>query len=101
MERPGREYPITRFWYGKAARFKSIEELIDQDPLYFIWAVQTFQDVTPAQANHFKNKYGMELPDNVIAPKELKPYNPPKDIHKRPWDLTYKELCDQYMKGEL
>lgn len=99
MPGKGREYPITRFWYSKAARFKSIEELIDQDPSFFIWAVEKFQDVTPAQALHFKEKYGMDLPEEVIAPERLEPYNPPKKVEV--WDNTYKELCDKYETGEL
>lgn len=95
-DKTGGEYPIQRFWYSKAARFSSIEELIDKDPEYFIWAVETFQDVTPAQAEHFKEVYGMELPKWVISPEECVPYIHPKEAPLL--DPGYEELCKEYDK---
>lgn len=70
------EYPITKFWYSRKAG-QTIEEIIDTDPTWFIWAVETFLDVTPVQAAYFKEKYGMDLPDHVI--KDLPPYTYSKD----------------------
>lgn len=93
-DKTGGEYPISRFWYSKAARFGSIEELIDQDPLYFIWAVETFQDVTPAQAEHFRKVHGMDLPGWCIAPAECPPYTHPKGAPLD--DPDYMKLCEEY-----
>lgn len=90
----GGEYPIERFWYSKAARFSSIEELIDKDPQYFIWAVETFQDVTPKQAEHFKEVYGMELPKWCIAPADCPPYTHPRGAPLD--DPEYEKLCEEY-----
>jgi hypothetical protein len=67
------EAPITKFWYSRKAG-QTIEEIIDTDPQWFIWAVQQFQNVTPQQAAYFEQKYGMELPENVI--QDVPPYNP-------------------------
>lgn len=67
------EYPITKFWYSRKAG-QTIEEIIDTDPRWFIWAVTQFLNVTPDQASYFEQKYGMELPDNVI--QDVKPYDP-------------------------
>ena len=94
-----REFPIQKFWYGKGAAYKSIEELMEKNPGWFIWAVETFQDLTPQQAEHFKEVYGMDLPEDVICSRELldkinngKPY----EYQKGDTEEMYKELCRQY-----
>jgi len=89
-----REYPILRFWYGKGAKYSSIEELIDNNPSWFIWAVEKFQDVTPAQANHFKERYGMELPLEVIS--DVSPYEHTKNSPNP--DTNYMKLCEEYAR---
>ena len=94
-----REYPIEKFWYGKGAAYKDIFELIEKNPKWFIWAVESFQDVTEAQAEHFKKLWGMELPESVICPNIIleavlggKVYE-----HKKgDTDETYIELCKIY-----
>lgn len=88
-----RELPCSYLWYGKHA-YKPIEEVIDKWPDYFLWEVSSFLDVTPAQAEYFKEKYGMELPPEVIAPAEVQPYEYKKDSPEG----EYEELCNQYVK---
>ena len=90
-----REYPIVRFWYGKGARYRSIEELIDGNPKWFIWAVENFQDVTPTQAKHFSDKYGIELPTEVIA--DVEPYEHKKGSPSP--DTVYEDICKEYSKS--
>lgn len=86
-----REYPVHHMWYGKGAG-RTIEEIIDWRPDYFIWLVQTFLDVTPSQAAYFKKKYGMDLPKEYI--RDVQPY-----IHlKNSPTEEYKEVCE---KGKL
>ena len=85
-----REIPVTKMWYSKAARFKSTEEWIDQDPEHFIWAVDRFLDVTPKQAEYFKNKWGMDLPQEVV--RDVEPFNP--DLYK-----THREKDEAYLKA--
>lgn len=87
MERV-REYPIVRFWYSKAARFKSIEELMDNDPDYFLWALGAFQNITVDQANHFEEKYGLKIPPKFV--EDVPPY---EHMKGDPVEL-YQELCD-------
>lgn len=94
-----REFPIKRFWYGKGAAYKNIEELMEKNPGWFIWAVETFQDLTLQQAEHFKEVYGMDLPKDVICSQKLldmvnngKPY----EYQKGDNEEVYKNLCRQY-----
>ena len=94
-----REFPIKKFWYGKGAAYRDIEELIEKNPKWFIWAVETFQDVTAEQAEHFKKIWGMELPPQVIAKGELiESINGgvPYEYHKGDTEETYKNLCRKY-----
>lgn len=79
-----REYPVHHMWYGKGAG-RTIEEIIDWKPDYFIWLVQTFLDVTPSQAAYFKKKLGMDLPREVI--RDVVPYihhklSPPEEYER-------------------
>lgn len=87
------EFPVTHWWYGKHA-YRPIEEVIDKWPDYFIWAVQKFQDVTVQQAKYFKDKYGMELPAEVIAPAEVEPY----EYTKGSPEGEYADVCKQYVE---
>lgn len=82
-----REYPIVRFWYGKGARFKTIEELMDEDPDWFLWALEKFQNVTVEQAHHFKEKYGMNIPPRLVENV------PPYEHVKGDPESLYMELC--------
>lgn len=94
-----REFPIKKFWYGKGAAYRDINELMEKNSRWFIWAVETFQDLTPEQAEHFKEVYGMELPSEVICSQELldkinngKPY----EYQKEDTEDVYKDLCRKY-----
>ena len=87
------EYPVVEMWYGKLAG-SSIEKIIDLDPEYFIWIVKQFQDVTVQQADYFKDKYGMELPANVVAPPGTVPYQHKKDSPEK----EYINLCKTYWR---
>ena len=84
---PDREYPIARWWYT-SQRGKTIEETIDTNVNFFLWAVRTFQDVTPAQAEYFHRRYPkMEIPRRWIrnvTPYEHSPGDP---------DILYHDLC--------
>ena len=94
-----REFPIKKFWYGKGAACKDIEELIEKNPTWFIWAVEKFQDVTPTQAKHFKELFKMDLPDEVICSQELLDRingGLPYEYKKGDSEEVYKELCRKY-----
>ncbi len=90
------EWPIVKFWYTKY-KGKTIEELIDKDLEYFQWAVSTFQNVTPEQAEYYFQKTGKRLNPKVI--QDVEPYewqdgDPILDL--------YMELCEtQDLKGTL
>lgn len=94
-----REFPIKKFWYGKGAAYKDIEELIEKNSKWFIWAVGSFQDLTPSQAEHFYKVYGMRLPNELICSQELlneinngEPYEHKKGDSEE----VYKNLCRAY-----
>lgn len=105
------EYPITRFWYGKGAKYGSIEALIRENPQYFIWTVEKFQDVTKEQAELFHNIYGMELPQEVVCFSPIKeleiPLNgttytvrypfEPKDFPRSILGELYEKVCEEYL----
>ena len=87
------EHPCSYLWYGKHA-YKPIEEVIDKWPDYFLWEVSEFLDVTVQQARYFKDKYGMELPAEVIAPAEVEPY----EYTKGSPEGEYADVCKQYVE---
>ena len=72
---------------------------MEKNPRWFIWAVETFQDLTPSQAKHFAEVYGMELPNNLICSQELLDElngGVPYEYRKGDSEETYKELCRKY-----
>lgn len=85
-----REWPIVKFWYGKGAKYSSIEELIDSNPSWFLWAVDTFQDITPSQAQYWLDKYPElgPIPNEYV--KDVVPYRHTKDSP----DSEYMNLCE-------
>lgn len=90
----GGEYPVTKMWYGKGAG-RTIEEIIDWKPDYFIWMVDRFLDVSPSQAEYWNKKFpGMELPDYVISPADVIPYTYTKESPADEYEL----LCKEYSK---
>lgn len=94
-----REFPIKKFWYGKGAAYRDIDELMEKNSKWFIWAVETFQDLTPAQAEHFKEVYGMDLPSEVICKQELLDEinnGEPYEFKKGDTEDIYKEMCRKY-----
>lgn len=94
-----REFPIKKFWYGKGAAYKTIEELMEKNPGWFIWAVETFQDLTPEQAEHFKEVYRMDLPQEVICSQELLDEinnGEPYEFKKGDSEDVYKDMCRKY-----
>lgn len=94
-----REFPIKKFWYGKGAAYRDIEELMEKNSGWFIWAVERFQDLTPKQAEHFKEVYGMELPKELIcSQKILDKLNggEPYEYKKGDSEEVYKNLCRRY-----
>ena len=66
-----REWPIVKFWYTKK-KGMTIEEIIDKDVDWFLWAVKTFQNVTPKQAEYFFQKTGKKLHNSFI--QDVEPY---------------------------
>ena len=83
--------------YGMASMsflHKAIEEVMDKWPDYMIWCIECFQDVTVAQAKHFKERYGMELPAEVIAPAEVEPFV----FTKENTSEDYIDLCKRYIE---
>ena len=94
-----REFPIKKFWYGKGAACKDIEELMEKNPKWFLWAVETFQDLTPAQAKHFEKVYGMDLPKSLVCPQKLLDEingGLPYEFKKGDSEEVYKEMCRKY-----
>ena len=84
---PDREYTITKWWYT-SQRGKTIEETIDTNLPFFLWAVKTFQDVTPSQAKYFADKYpGHRIPEQWI--RDVTPY----DHVKNDPEVMYHDLC--------
>ena len=65
------EWPIEFFWYTRK-KGMTIEEVIDKDLDWFIWAVCTFQNVTPSQAEYFYKKTGCRLNKKLI--QDVTPY---------------------------
>lgn len=89
------EWPVTHMWYTKK-KGQTIEEIIDTDPDFFIWMVETFQNVTPKQASHFRQRTGIIIPGIFI--QDVEPYD---HIPADP-DKLYMELCDtQDLPGTL
>lgn len=88
-----REYPVTKMWYGKGAG-RSIKEIIDWKPDYFIWLVEKFLDVTPSQAKYFSDKFGINLPLEVISPSWIVPFSPHMNKKDSPFQI---EDIKQYL----
>lgn len=65
-----------------------MEEIITEDPDFFIWMVETFQNITPKQAECFYIKTGVRVPPECI--QDVTPY----DHHRDDPDRMYMELCD-------
>ena len=82
-----KEWPVTHMWYTKKCGM-TMEEIIDTDPDFFIWMVETFQNITPNQADHFYRKAGFRVPDECI--QDVEPYD-----HRTTDPVKlYMELCD-------
>lgn len=82
-----REWPIERFWYTRKKGL-TIEEIIDKDLDWFCWAVKTFQNITPQQAQYLEQKTGKK-----INPKYIQDVEPYKWMPGDPEEL-YMELCN-------
>lgn len=82
-----REWPITSFWYTQK-KGKTIEEIIDTDPSWLIWAIKEFQNVTPKQAEYFEKRLGKKL-----NPKYIQDVEPYTWIPGDP-DGLYMDLCN-------
>lgn len=80
------EWPIVKFWYTKKKGL-TIEEVIDKDLDWFLWAVLTFQNVTKKQADYFFKKTGKRLNQKLI--QDVEPY---EWVNGDP-DELYMELC--------
>ena len=82
-----REWPVKSMWYTKH-KGKTIEWIIDHDVTYFVWMVKTFQNVTPGQAQHYKEKYKKNIPAQYV--QDVEPY----EWKKGDPEEMYMELCD-------
>lgn len=80
------EWPITKWWYTRNKGL-TIEQTIDKDLNWFLWAVTAFQNVTPAQADYFYRKTGHHLDPKVI--QNVEPY----EWKKGDPDELYMEIC--------
>lgn len=90
-----REWPIVRWWYTKKKGL-TIEETIDKDLDWFCWAVKTFQNVTPQQAEYFEKKTGKKINAKFI--QDVEPY----EYKTGDPEQLYMELCDtQDLTGTL
>lgn len=82
-----REYPITTLWYTRK-KGMSIEEVIDKDPDWMMWAIRSFQNLTPKQAEYFKKRTGVTINPKFI--QDVEPY----EWMKGDSDKLYAELCE-------
>lgn len=82
-----REYPIVSFWYTRH-KGRTIEWIIDHDIDYMIWAIKSFQDLTPSQAEYLKKRTGKELKPEYI--QDVQPY----EWQKGDPVSLYAELCE-------
>lgn len=80
------EYPIVRFWYTKQSG-RTIEEIIDREPSFIEWAVSTFQNLTPSQAQYFKKITGKDIPGEAI--QDVTPY----EHQEGDTEQLYIDLC--------
>lgn len=63
---PSRKGPFIRFPHGKY-QGRKVEDIIVQDPHYFMWAVKEWLDVSPTQALIFElHTGGGEIPSQYI-----------------------------------
>lgn len=81
------EWPIVSWWYTKKKGL-TIEETIDKDLDWFLWAVCAFQNVTPAQAEYFYKKTGKKLNPKLI--QNVEPY----EWVKGDTEEMYMEICN-------
>lgn len=81
------EWPIVMIWYTKHAG-QSIEWIIDTDVDFFEWMVRTFQLVTPAQAEYYRQRTKRSIPPEYI--RDVTPYQ----WQKGDPDKLYMELCN-------
>lgn len=89
------EWPIISFWYTKK-KGQTIEHIIDTDLSFFHWAVRTFQNVTPKQAQYYKRKTGKDLPKQFV--QDVTPY----EWKKGDPESLYMALCEsQDLDGTL
>ena len=82
---PG-EWPVVMIWYTKYAG-STIEHIIDVNVDYFEWMVKTFQLVTPKQAQYYKSKTGLDIPEEYI--KDVIPY----EWRRGDPDCLYMDIC--------
>lgn len=82
-----REWPVKSMWYTKH-KGKTIEWIIDHDVTYFTWMVKTFQNVTPDQARHYKERYRKSIPVKYV--QDVEPY----EWQKGDPEEMYMELCE-------
>jgi len=93
------EWPI-KFWFYTKHKGKTMEQVIDMDLDWFLWAVTTFQNVTPTQADYFEKKTGKKLnPDSYRMSNHT---NTLKEIQKRCiWKYAEHKTCmELYANGE-
>lgn len=81
------EWPIVKFWYTKK-KGQTIEHIIDTDISFFEWAVNTFQNITPSQAEYYTRKTGYAVNPRVV--QDVEPY----EWKKGDSDRLYIELCE-------
>lgn len=89
------EWPIKFWWYTKK-KGMTMEEVIDKDLDWFLWAVCTFQNVTPEQAEYFKKRTGKTLNSRLI--QDVEPY----EYKTGDTEEMYMEICrTQDLHGTL
>lgn len=82
-----REWPIVKFWYTRK-KGKTIEEIIDTDPDWLIWAIKEFQNLTPKQAKYYELKTKKKLNPKYI--QDVEPY----EWKSGDSDELYMDLCE-------
>mgnify|MGYP003302887496 CR=1 FL=1 len=81
------EWPISKWWYTQYAG-KTFEQAVLMDYTFIKWAIETFQNVTPKQAEFYEKITGDVVPEQAI--QNVEPY----EWQKGDPEELYMELCE-------
>lgn len=90
-----REWPIKSWWYTRKKGL-TIEETIDKDPDWMLWAIKSFQNITPEQARYLYKKTGKRVNPKYIQDVPVYVWEPGDT------DSLYMDICaTQDLEGSI